>query len=160
MSRVWAVAKDIAGRAGFFSFGTNDLIQTFCGLSCDDAEGRFLAQYLEEGILQKHPFETSTGAGSAGSGGWPAKGGSRPIPISSWTSAASTAATPRASTFPKRWASTTSPAHPTECRSPVSPPRKQRLTVHFPPPMVSRKMRQARSGGIVLARKPSQGNRR
>jgi hypothetical protein len=86
--------------------------------------------------------------------------GSRSIPISSWAPAASMAAIPRASTFSKRWASTTSPARPTECRSPVSPPRKQRVTIHFPPPMVSRKMRQARSGGIVLARKPSQGNRR
>jgi hypothetical protein len=68
------VAKEMTGRGSFFSFGTNDLIQTICGLNCDVAEGGFLAEYLEEGILQKHPFETSTGTGSAGSYGRPAKG--------------------------------------------------------------------------------------
>jgi pyruvate, orthophosphate dikinase len=51
-------AGDIARYADFFSFGTNDLTQTTLGLSRDDAEGKFLATYLEEGIVEHNPFET------------------------------------------------------------------------------------------------------
>ena len=58
LPRACAVADKIAGEADFFSFGTNDLTQTTCGLSRDDAEGAFLARYLEGGILSRNPFET------------------------------------------------------------------------------------------------------
>jgi pyruvate,orthophosphate dikinase len=58
LPRACVTAGEIAGGADFFSFGTNDLTQTVCGLSRDDAEGAFLARYLEEGILEKNPFET------------------------------------------------------------------------------------------------------
>jgi pyruvate, orthophosphate dikinase len=51
-------AGDIAEHADFFSFGTNDLTQTALGLSRDDAEGKFLGTYLDEGILGSDPFET------------------------------------------------------------------------------------------------------
>jgi pyruvate, orthophosphate dikinase len=51
-------ADEIAGQADFFSFGTNDLTQTALGFSRDDAEGKFLTHYLEEGVLEKNPFET------------------------------------------------------------------------------------------------------
>ncbi|HEU5280201.1 MAG TPA: pyruvate, phosphate dikinase [Gaiellaceae bacterium] len=51
-------ADEIAGHADFFSFGTNDLTQTALGFSRDDAEGKFLTHYLEEGILERNPFET------------------------------------------------------------------------------------------------------
>jgi pyruvate, orthophosphate dikinase len=51
-------ADEIAAHADFFSFGTNDLTQTALGFSRDDAEGKFLTHYLEDGILQKNPFET------------------------------------------------------------------------------------------------------
>ena len=51
-------AGEIALYADFFSFGTNDLTQTALGLSRDDAEGTFLAGYLEHGVLQHSPFET------------------------------------------------------------------------------------------------------
>jgi pyruvate, orthophosphate dikinase len=47
----------VAG-AEFFSFGTNDLTQTALGFSRDDAEGKFLTFYLEEGVLDQNPFET------------------------------------------------------------------------------------------------------
>ena len=50
-------ADEIAEHSDFFSFGTNDLTQTALGLSRDDA-GRFLAVYLEQGILERDPFET------------------------------------------------------------------------------------------------------
>jgi pyruvate,orthophosphate dikinase len=51
-------ADEIAAEADFFSFGTNDLTQTALGFSRDDAEGKFLTYYLEDGILAENPFET------------------------------------------------------------------------------------------------------
>ncbi|OAI55440.1 pyruvate, phosphate dikinase [Gaiella sp. SCGC AG-212-M14] len=51
-------ADEIAGHADFFSFGTNDLTQTALGFSRDDAEGKFLTYYLEDGVLEQNPFET------------------------------------------------------------------------------------------------------
>lgn len=50
-------AGDIAEFAEFFSFGTNDLTQTTFGLSRDDA-GRFLPDYVAQGIMEKDPFVT------------------------------------------------------------------------------------------------------
>ena len=50
-------ADEIAEHADFFSFGTNDLTQTALGISRDDG-GRFLAHYLETGVLERDPFET------------------------------------------------------------------------------------------------------
>jgi pyruvate,orthophosphate dikinase len=50
-------ADQIAEEAEFFSFGTNDLTQMGCGFSRDDA-GKFLAQYVEEGIYENDPFQT------------------------------------------------------------------------------------------------------
>ena len=51
-------ADEIAAHADFFSFGTNDLTQTALGFSRDDAEGKFLTHYLEDGVLERNPFET------------------------------------------------------------------------------------------------------
>jgi pyruvate,orthophosphate dikinase len=42
--------------AEFFSFGTNDLTQMGAGLSRDDA-GKFLKEYVKEGIFEEDPFE-------------------------------------------------------------------------------------------------------
>lgn len=53
--RAALVADQIAVEAEFFSFGTNDLTQMTYGYSRDDA-GKFLAEYVEEGILPEDPF--------------------------------------------------------------------------------------------------------
>jgi pyruvate,orthophosphate dikinase len=58
LPRAALVAEDIATHADFFSFGTNDLTQTTLGFSRDDAETKFLALYLEKGIIGVNPFET------------------------------------------------------------------------------------------------------
>ena len=57
LPRAALTAGEIAKRAQFFSFGTNDLTQTTYGLSRDDA-GRFLPSYVESGIFPDDPFQT------------------------------------------------------------------------------------------------------
>ncbi|MGC9371760.1 MAG: pyruvate, phosphate dikinase [Thermovirgaceae bacterium] len=56
LPRAALVADKIADYAEFFSFGTNDLTQTTFGYSRDDAEGKFLAQYVTDHILDENPF--------------------------------------------------------------------------------------------------------
>jgi len=56
--RAALTADDVAEVADFFSFGTNDLTQTVFGISRDDAEGKFLMRYVEQGILERNPFQT------------------------------------------------------------------------------------------------------
>jgi pyruvate,orthophosphate dikinase len=53
--RAAIVAKDIAGEAEFFSFGTNDLTQMTFGLSRDDA-GKFLPEYVDRNVYAGDPF--------------------------------------------------------------------------------------------------------
>ena len=55
--RAALTADEVATYAEFFSFGTNDLTQTTFGCSRDDAEGKFLLQYVERGILPQNPFQ-------------------------------------------------------------------------------------------------------
>ncbi len=55
--RACLTADQIATKAEFFSFGTNDLTQTTFGFSRDDIGG-FLPAYLEGGILPDDPFQS------------------------------------------------------------------------------------------------------
>ena len=55
LPRAALMAGEIATRAEFFSFGTNDLTQTALGVSRDDA-ARFLSAYVEQGIYARDPF--------------------------------------------------------------------------------------------------------
>jgi pyruvate,orthophosphate dikinase len=57
LPRAALMAGDIAQDAEFFSFGTNDLTQTTLGLSRDDA-GKFMNEYIQQGIFEKDPFTT------------------------------------------------------------------------------------------------------
>jgi len=56
--RAALTADEIAEYAEFFSFGTNDMTQMVFAYSRDDAEGRFLFQYVEQGILEVDPFQS------------------------------------------------------------------------------------------------------
>ena len=56
--RAALTADEIAEYAEFFSFGTNDLTQMTFGYSRDDAEGKFLKNYVEQKILPSNPFVT------------------------------------------------------------------------------------------------------
>lgn len=56
--RAALTADEIAEYADFFSFGTNDLTQLTYAYSRDDAEGKFLFKYIEDGILEFNPFQT------------------------------------------------------------------------------------------------------
>jgi pyruvate,orthophosphate dikinase len=58
LPRAALCADEIAAHADFFSFGTNDLTQTTLGISRDDAEGAFLAQYRRDGVITANPFAT------------------------------------------------------------------------------------------------------
>ena len=56
--RAALTADEIAETAQFFSFGTNDLTQMTFGISRDDAERKFLVEYVNKGILEKNPFQS------------------------------------------------------------------------------------------------------
>ena len=53
--RAALTADEIATKAQFFSFGTNDLTQTTFAFSRDDA-GKFLSDYYSKKIFEKDPF--------------------------------------------------------------------------------------------------------
>lgn len=54
--RAALLADEIAVEADFFSFGTNDLTQTTLGFSRDDAEGKFMTDYIAKKIIPENPF--------------------------------------------------------------------------------------------------------
>ncbi|MHC4358232.1 MAG: pyruvate, phosphate dikinase [Planctomycetota bacterium] len=57
LPRAALMADKIAEQAEFFSFGTNDLTQMTFGFSRDDVVS-FLLDYIEQGILEKDPFQS------------------------------------------------------------------------------------------------------
>ncbi len=57
LPRAALTADQMAQYSEFFSFGTNDLTQTTYGISRDDAEGKFLLDYVEKGIIPANPFQ-------------------------------------------------------------------------------------------------------
>ncbi|MGB0652587.1 MAG: pyruvate, phosphate dikinase [Thermoplasmatota archaeon] len=57
LPRAALTADEIAQKAEFFSFGTNDLTQTTLGVSRDDAGG-FLTHYQENKLIPHDPFQT------------------------------------------------------------------------------------------------------
>ena len=118
LPRACVVAGELAERAEFFSFGTNDLTQTTYGYSRDDADRSFIPVYLEKKILAESPFQVLD---RVGVGGLHADGRrARPLgtkPTSRSGSAANTAGSRRASRFAKRSVSTTFRARRTASRS-------------------------------------------
>jgi len=58
LPRAACVADELAEDAEFFSFGTNDLTQMTLGISRDDAEAKFLLQYVNMGVMEDNPFHS------------------------------------------------------------------------------------------------------
>jgi len=64
--RAALTADELADTAEFFSFGTNDLTQGTFSFSREDAEGKFLPEYLDKELLEISPFQSldENGVGS------------------------------------------------------------------------------------------------
>ena len=56
--RAALTANELAKTAEFFSFGTNDLTQGTFSFSREDAEGKFLPEYLDKELLETSPFQS------------------------------------------------------------------------------------------------------
>ena len=56
--RACLTSDELANTAEFFSFGTNDLTQAVFCFSREDAEGKFLPEYMEKEILETNPFQS------------------------------------------------------------------------------------------------------
>ncbi len=56
--RACLTAGELAETAEFFSFGTNDLTQAVFSFSREDAEGKFIPEYLEKEIMSENPFQS------------------------------------------------------------------------------------------------------
>jgi len=56
--RACLTSDELANTAEFFSFGTNDLTQAVFSFSREDAEGKFLPEYMEKELLEINPFQS------------------------------------------------------------------------------------------------------
>jgi len=56
--RACLTSNELAKTAEFFSFGTNDLTQAVFSFSREDAEGKFLPEYMEKELLETSPFQS------------------------------------------------------------------------------------------------------
>ncbi len=56
--RACLTSDELVNTAEFFSFGTNDLTQAVFSFSREDAEGKFLPEYMEKEILETSPFQS------------------------------------------------------------------------------------------------------
>ena len=56
--RACLTSDELANTAEFFSFGTNDLTQAVFSFSREDAEGKFLPEYMEKELLETSPFQS------------------------------------------------------------------------------------------------------
>ena len=56
--RACLTSDELVKTAEFFSFGTNDLTQAVFSFSREDAEGKFLPEYMEKELLETSPFQS------------------------------------------------------------------------------------------------------
>ncbi len=98
LPRAALTAGALARSAEFFSFGTNDLTQTTWGISRDDAESSFLAEYRRAGLVPDDPFVVLDQVGVGQLVRWPSSRDGGCGRASASERAASTPATPGPST--------------------------------------------------------------
>ena len=126
LPRACVRADEIAEHADFFSFGTNDLTQTTLGFSRDDAEGKFLTHYLEDGVLDANPFETLDESGVGDLMTIAVERARTVKPDLKLGICGEHGGDPQSVAFCHGSGSTTSPARRTASRSPAWPPRRRR----------------------------------
>ena len=56
--RACLTSNELARTAEFFSFGTNDLTQAVFSFSREDAQSKFLPEYMEKELLETSPFQS------------------------------------------------------------------------------------------------------
>ena len=56
--RACLTSDELVNTAEFFSFGTNDLTQAVFSFSREDAEGKFLPEYMEKELIEISPFQS------------------------------------------------------------------------------------------------------
>jgi pyruvate,orthophosphate dikinase len=56
--RACLTANELVNTAEFFSFGTNDLTQAVFSFSREDAESKFLPEYMKKELLETSPFQS------------------------------------------------------------------------------------------------------
>ena len=56
--RACLTSNELVKTAEFFSFGTNDLTQAVFSFSREDAENKFLPEYMEKELLETSPFQS------------------------------------------------------------------------------------------------------
>jgi PEP-utilising enzyme, PEP-binding domain len=122
LPRACAVAGEIAQVADFFSFGTNDLTQLVCSISRDDAEERFLSDYLKDGILRENLFETLDQDGVGELVHMTCQRGRETNPHLKLGVCGEHGGDPKNVFFSTRQASTTSPIRPSASPARASPP--------------------------------------
>jgi pyruvate,orthophosphate dikinase len=122
LPRAAVTAGALARSAEFFSFCTNDLTQTTWGISRDDAESSFLAEYRRAGLVPDDPFVVLDQVGVGQLVEMAVVEGRRMRPSLGLGACGEHAGDPRTIHYSPQWAWTTSPAPRRESPWPGSRP--------------------------------------
>ena len=132
LPRAAVTAGALARSAEFFSFCTNDLTQTTWGISRDDAESSFLAEYRRAGLVPDDPFVVLDQVGVGQPVEMAVVEGRRMRPSLGLGACGEHAGDPRTIHYSPQWAWTTSPAPRRESPWPGSRPGARQSWRHHP----------------------------